>query len=200
MKDRKLPQDARERVLDAAEKLFAQRGYNAVTLRDIATEVGINHTSLYHHVPGGKEDLFVEVTERHLQRHRAGITNAAHQAGPEIQARLYAIADWLLSQPPIDLIRMTYTDMPAIEVERAGRLAQTTFESLLIPIEAVLREAGEKGEISYQQGGPLSGGILGMIESLFAVPEQALPYSRQRMAHELIDIVMKGLWPRGQKE
>ena len=28
--------EARERVLSAAEKLFAQRGYSSVTLRDIA--------------------------------------------------------------------------------------------------------------------------------------------------------------------
>ena len=47
--------EARERVLDGAAKLFTERGYAAVTLRDIAAEVGIRHTSLYHHVPGGKE-------------------------------------------------------------------------------------------------------------------------------------------------
>ncbi len=54
--------DARERVLDAAERLFAERGYASVTLRDIAAEVGIRHTSLYHHVPGGKEAIFAHPT------------------------------------------------------------------------------------------------------------------------------------------
>jgi AcrR family transcriptional regulator len=37
--------EARERVLAAAERLFAERGYAAVTLRDIAAAVGIRHAS-----------------------------------------------------------------------------------------------------------------------------------------------------------
>ena len=47
--------DAKARVLEAAETLFHTRGYKAITLRDIASAVGLNHASLYHHVPGGKE-------------------------------------------------------------------------------------------------------------------------------------------------
>src|SRR3712207_6832093 len=106
-----LTTEARERVLEAAEKLFAQKGYTAVTLRDIGAAVGIKHASLYHHVPGGKEQLFIEVTERHLQRHRAGLKATIAEAQPTIQRQLRAAADWLLSQPPMDLIRMAYSDI-----------------------------------------------------------------------------------------
>ena len=49
--------EARERVLLVAERLFRERGYQAVTLRDIAQEVGIRHTSLYHHFPRGRNRL-----------------------------------------------------------------------------------------------------------------------------------------------
>ena len=38
--------EARERVLSVADRLFTERGYQAVTLRDIAQEVGIRHASL----------------------------------------------------------------------------------------------------------------------------------------------------------
>ena len=92
---------ARERVLDAADKLFAERGYAAVTLRDIAAEVGIRHTSLYHHVPGGKEELFIEVTERSLTHHRIGLSEAIVQAGTTIRPQLFAAADWFLSHPTL---------------------------------------------------------------------------------------------------
>ena len=61
---------ARERVQATAERLFAERGYKAVTLRDIAQELGIRQASLYYHFPGGKEELYVTVTERGLQAHR----------------------------------------------------------------------------------------------------------------------------------
>ena len=184
---------ARERVLEAAERLFAQRGYTGVTLRDIAAEVGIRHASLYHHVPGGKEELFVEVTERMLMRHREGLRQAIRDAGPAIGDGLRAIAAWLLSQPPMDLIRMTYTDMPAIEPAHAERLSNMAYQALLIPVQEVLERAQERGEIGHHDLGLVAGGLVGMIESLHSVPEYALVTNRPAMANELIDVVLNGL-------
>ena len=112
---------ARERVMDTAERLFARKGYNAVTLRDIAAEIGIHHTTLYHHVPGGKEQLFIDVVERNFEHHRRGLTQAIAGAPSDIRLQLRAIADWLLSQPPMDLVRMVYSDLPAIDPAQADR-------------------------------------------------------------------------------
>lgn len=191
--------EARARVLDAAERLFAEKGYGAVTLRDIAAEVGIRHTSLYHHAPGGKEELFVEVTERHLQRHREGLNRAIAHAEPDVRARLHAVAEWLLSQPPMDLVRMAYSDMPSIDPTHAARLSMVAYESLLSPIEATLQQARQNGEIDHRNLGLIAGGVLGMIESLYAVPENALEQSREAMAYELIDTLLDGLRPRERK-
>lgn len=185
--------EARERVLEAAERLFAQRGYSAVTLRDIAAEVGIRHTSLYHHVPGGKEELFVEVTERNLDRHRAGLTAAIAQAKPQIRAQLHAAADWLLSQPPMDLVRMVYSDMPTIDPADAERLSQQALVSLIEPVEAALKQAQQRGEIDHSNLGLIAGSIIGMIESMYAVPQHAIETSRQTMAHEVLDALLTGL-------
>lgn len=192
--------EARERVLDAAERLFARKGYSAVTLRDIAAEVGIRHASLYHHAPGGKEELFVEVTERHLARHRDGLTRAIAGAEPDVRARLRAAADWLLSQPPMDLVRMAYSDLPAIDPAHAGRLSGMAYESMLSPLEAALRQARQSGQIDHHNLGLIAGGLLGLIESLYAVPEHVLTQSRRAMAHELIDALLDGLRPRGRKD
>ncbi|GCE28784.1 hypothetical protein KDA_42680 [Dictyobacter alpinus] len=191
-----LETEARERVLAAAEQLFARKGYAAVTLRDIATEVGIRHTSLYHHVPGGKEEMFVEVTERHLKRHREGLTRAIQQAQPGIREQLFAAADWLLSQPPIDLLRMVLSDMPAIEPRHAERLSQLALESMIQPIYNALEHAQQQGQITQLDFGPIAGGILGMIESFHAIPEPALVKSRQEMAYVMIDALFNGLLPR----
>jgi len=191
--------EARERVLDAAERLFAQKGYVAVTLRDIAAEIGIRHTSLYHHVPGGKEELFVEVTERNLQHHRRGLEHAVAHAEPTIQAQLYAIADWLLTQPPMDLVRMIHSDMPAIDPVQANRLSIVALESMILPIQTVLQSAQQKGEITHHNLGLIAGGLLGMIESLYSVPESALVQNRQAMAYELLDTLLNGLRTRKEK-
>jgi AcrR family transcriptional regulator len=55
----------RERVLDAAEALFAERGYEGATLRDVATRVGLRIPSLYNHFDS-KESLYAAVLERGL--------------------------------------------------------------------------------------------------------------------------------------
>ena len=52
-----------ERILDAAEALFAQRGYAGATLRDVAAKVGLRTPSLYNHFPN-KESLYAAVLER----------------------------------------------------------------------------------------------------------------------------------------
>lgn len=188
--------EARDRVLDVAERLFAERGYASVTLRDIAAEVGIRHTSLYHHVPGGKEELFVEVTERHLERHRTGLTRAIDGAAPDVRARLYAVADWLLSQPPMDIVRMIYSDMPRILPAQAERLSMVAYTSILLPIDAALRQGERRGEIAHRDLGLIAGGLLGMVESLYAVPDHVLTRGRGAMAHDLIDVMLDGLRPR----
>ncbi|MCG8347781.1 MAG: TetR/AcrR family transcriptional regulator [Chloroflexales bacterium] len=190
---------ARQRVLDAAERLFAKKGYTAVTLRDIAAEIGIRHTSLYHHVPGGKEQLFIEVTERNLQRHYDGLTQAITNAEPHVRAQLRAVADWLLSEPPMDLIRMNYSDMPAIDPSHADRLSHQAYAAMLAPIEVALQHAQQRGEIEYHDLGLIAGSVLGLIESLYAIPQSALDqhvHSRQEMAYELIDVLLNGLRKR----
>ncbi len=55
-----------ERILDAAETLFAERGYAGTTLRDVATAVGLRIPSLYNHFPN-KESLYAAVLERGIQ-------------------------------------------------------------------------------------------------------------------------------------
>lgn len=57
------PAATRERILDAAEALFAERGLAGTAVRDIASEVGLTAASLYNHF-AGKQDLYEAVLER----------------------------------------------------------------------------------------------------------------------------------------
>jgi AcrR family transcriptional regulator len=50
----------RDEVLDAAARLFAERGYAGVTMDDIGAAVGVSGPALYHHF-SGKEALLGEM-------------------------------------------------------------------------------------------------------------------------------------------
>ena len=52
-----------ERILDAAEDLFAEKGYSATSLGDVADRVGIRSPSLYNHFRN-KEALYLAVLDR----------------------------------------------------------------------------------------------------------------------------------------
>ncbi len=55
----------REVILETAERLFAERGFAATSVRDIVREAGTSAPSLYHFF-GSKENLVVElVADRH---------------------------------------------------------------------------------------------------------------------------------------
>lgn len=50
----------RDRIFQEATKLFSREGYHAVSIRNIATEVGIKQSSIYNHF-GSKEDILNEI-------------------------------------------------------------------------------------------------------------------------------------------
>jgi AcrR family transcriptional regulator len=51
--------ETHERILDAAQKLFAEKGLDATSVRDITTEAECNVAAVNYHF-GGKENLYVE--------------------------------------------------------------------------------------------------------------------------------------------
>ena len=51
--------ETHERILDAAQKLFANKGLDATSVRDITTEADCNVAAVNYHF-GGKEKLYVE--------------------------------------------------------------------------------------------------------------------------------------------
>ena len=53
---------ARKRIVEAATRLFAERGFAGTTTRAIAAEVGANIATVHHHV-GSKFDLFAAVLQ-----------------------------------------------------------------------------------------------------------------------------------------
>ena len=57
--------DTRERILDAAERLFMAHGYEGTSMRQITGEAGVNLAAVNYHF-GSKESLMQEVFRRRL--------------------------------------------------------------------------------------------------------------------------------------
>jgi AcrR family transcriptional regulator len=60
------PDQARQDILDAAEMLFADQGYAATSIREVAEAVGVN-TALVHYYFGRKPQLLEAVFDRVLE-------------------------------------------------------------------------------------------------------------------------------------
>ena len=65
MRDLKANTDTRERILDAAERLFMENGYEATSMRTITGAAEVNLAAVNYHF-GSKEALLREVFRRRL--------------------------------------------------------------------------------------------------------------------------------------
>lgn len=188
--------DARQRVLDVAERLFMQHGYAAITLRDIAKALGMRQASLYYHFPDGKEQLYVAVVQRVFARHRAGMEAAIAQGGETLAGQLAALAGWFASQPPLNLLGMTHADFPALSETNWQALSYAGYEALFTPLRQMFCAAQVRNEIRPVEPDLLAGCFLALIDSASVIRRQPTIPPRAQMVTEMISILLEGLYPR----
>jgi AcrR family transcriptional regulator len=76
-----------ERILAAAASLFRRQGYEATSVRELASAVGIQSASLYYHI-SSKEELLHALCVDSLRNIRAAVELAiAGESDPEAQLR-----------------------------------------------------------------------------------------------------------------
>jgi len=94
----RLPRPEREaQILDVAHALFAARGYGAVTMDEVAAEVGVTKPLLYTYF-GNKERLFLACVERGADKLQAVVTDAfttAPDPGEALRAGMRAFLQFL---------------------------------------------------------------------------------------------------------
>jgi AcrR family transcriptional regulator len=74
---------ARERLLDAAARVFAERGYRGASVEDVAAEAGVTKGALYWNFKSKEDVLFALLEERVDQRVQALIEHAEAAAGDD---------------------------------------------------------------------------------------------------------------------
>jgi len=86
------PGSTQGRILDAATRLFAERGYHAVGMRELAEAVGIRPASLYNHC-ASKQELLFTIAHGTMTELREG-AEAAIAGQPDARSRLRAWVVW----------------------------------------------------------------------------------------------------------
>jgi len=83
-------------IVSAVNRLLADKGFEAMTVDEVAAEVGIAKASLYKHFPS-KEDLAAAAMVRVMDRARAFLDDLEAGASPDDPLeRLKAVARWTM--------------------------------------------------------------------------------------------------------
>ena len=133
----------RERLLDAAERLFAENGFAATSVRDITAAAVSNIAAVNYHF-GGKYNLYNEVFRRRMaamREQRIASIRQARAEGGSLEAVLHAFATAFL-RPLVDrgngrlLVELISREMLDPQLPRELFLAE-----VVGPIQEVLAEA-----------------------------------------------------------
>jgi AcrR family transcriptional regulator len=107
---------ARRRVFEAAILLFGQRGFHAVSVRDIASHLGLKPMALYTHTKS-KQNLLFEIVRIGFDTHRAALATALLEAGadPVDQIRALCAAHVRIHLEYAPLARVTNREVSHLE-------------------------------------------------------------------------------------
>ncbi len=173
------------RLVEIAADLFADRGYAAVALDDVATAGGVTRGAVYHHY-GSKAGLFRAVTA-HLQREvAAALVEAAEAAdgGPadRLRAGSHAFLDAITAPR---MVRILLVEAPAVVGWQEWRAQDA--ESSAVHLREALAEAGVPAALLDALTAQLSGAM--NEAALWLVDRGGDPRAREA-AHRSLDLLL----------
>ena len=170
------PSNTKLLIRDASRRLFAERGYHGVSMREIAQAVGKQPGGIYNHFPN-KQAILVELMLENLkQAHEAVIapiddnTTAADQLNTFVRNHvLHNIAN------PDDIF-IAYMELRSLEPEGAAQVfkLRDAYESAL---RAILRAGVESGAFKISDPAIHARSILSMLGGVTVWFRQSGPQS-----------------------
>ena len=76
--------DSRGRMIDAASRLLAERGYEATSFSSVLKLSGAPRGSIYHHFPGGKDDLVAAALAAQAERSLHALDSLAGMSAGDV--------------------------------------------------------------------------------------------------------------------
>ncbi|MBK7974293.1 MAG: TetR/AcrR family transcriptional regulator [Deltaproteobacteria bacterium] len=188
--------DTRTRALDAAERLFDEKGVDGTSLQQIADAIGIRAPSLLHHFES-KEQLLEEVITRLLMRTRDEAVEAmlSHDAAADRFSAVVEVVRRMAHQHP-RLVRVIMS-----EAMQQNSVALTPIALVMVPMLDKI-ERSLRGATSLPADAPVRGILLTFLA--VTVVRFCLGELGDRLwadddpAEELLALLLAGLEQRGR--
>ena len=170
MKAKRGEASARERILRAATKLFATKGFHATGVAEIGEAAGVGKGALYHHIQS-KEDLLYDIVMRHVEE---GLVRAEEILRSD--------------SPPEDKLRQLCRHQLRTVAENQEEIT-IFFEDVW---RKALREGVDRGVLRSADPVVVKG-ILGLINYSFVWYHPAGQLSPEQIADRLMDLILHGV-------
>ncbi len=181
--------ERREQLLDVGRSLFAEKGFEATSIEEIAARAGVSKPVVYEHF-GGKEGLYAVVVDREMSDLLNRLTAALSSGHPRKLVEQSALALLTYIEEQTDGFRILSRDSPV-----AG--ASGTFSSLLSDIasqvEHILgREFAARG-ISTELAPMYAQMLVGMVALTGQWWLEERKPKREEVAAHLVNLGWNGL-------
>ena len=168
----------KQRILDAAEALFAEKGYKAVTVREIVKTAGCNIAAVNYHF-GQKRSLYLQVFEyrwipRALRVQEAFRQNLEKSGSVDTAGIVRALALAFLEGPLSEEERIRHNQLMARELAHPSEAFELVVKRVMRPF---IKEVLELLRMSVQR--PMDEQEL--VLSLLSIFSQILYFSSARM-------------------
>lgn len=185
--------NSRADVVQAAGRLFAERGYHGTSMRDLGRELGLQGSSLYSHIRS-KEDLLVDVVQRAADLFEASAAKAMASEGDHrdrLRALIAGHVDVLLDH--VDEARTFLNEARALDAGNRERVlaARDGYEQTF---RDVLSRGVEDG-VFRQDLDPVVTGIL-LLSVLNSIDRWYRPdgrLDRSQLVDAILDFGLNGI-------
>ena len=152
------------RIRAAALRLFAQHGFAAVSMRQIAGEVGVQAGALYNYTPD-KQSLLFDLMQRHMEGLLAEV--ASRVMGDTPTDRLHSFVrfhiGYHIDRP--DEVFIAYMELRSLSPENFARIEtqRRRYEDVL---EAILQDGVVQGAFSVPDTKIATLGLIAMLNGV----------------------------------
>jgi TetR/AcrR family transcriptional regulator len=139
--------DATERILAAAEKLFAESGFDAVTMNAVAELAGVSKANIFHHF-NSKDALYLAAMRRACRRPSPLMDNL-ESANGTFRERLLHFAKSHLAHvlENEQTSRLILREVIENDPQRCQELAEQVFGDNFARLVSIMRSGQERGEL-----------------------------------------------------